>query len=61
MPEATTPVEVWFGVVNKLPLTWAKANFPYLVMLKSAPMLRRAERFTSATVTISVTCCSPGT
>ena len=30
-------------------------------MLKSMPMVRAAVRFTSATVTMSMTCCSPGT
>ena len=41
-------------------MTWAMANRP-LTMLKSMPMVRAAVRFTSATVTMSITCCSPGT
>ena len=41
-------------------MIWAKANRP-LTMLKSMPMVRAAVRFTSATVTMSMTCCSPGT
>ena len=41
-------------------MPWSMANRP-LTMLKSMPMVRAAVRFTSATVTMSMTCCSPGT
>ena len=48
-PAAMLPVRFWKTVTPLL-----------LVMLKFRPMLRAAARLTSATVTRSITCCSPG-
>ena len=44
------------------PVKLPKTKFPALLAIeKFMPMLRAAVRLTSATVTLSITCCSPGT